>query len=79
MVRPKLFFLSLLFAVSLITLTFAQAQDATQLQIEAKALLDAKDYPGALAKFQTILSQYPESNLIPESLFYTGKCYILNP
>lgn len=74
MVKQKSVAIGLFFAIALITLTFAQTQDAAQLQSEAKSLLDAKDYTGALAKFQTLVTQYPASSAVPESLYYLGKC-----
>ena len=72
--QTKIIFISMLFVFTAIV-TLAQQQDLNQLQAEAKALLDAKEYASALAKFQIIVTQNPESSAVPESLYYLGKCY----
>lgn len=74
MIKEPFIVLGLLLSILLITLPFVQAQDASRLQVEAKELFDAKDYTGALAKFQTIVTQYPTSSMVPESLYYIGNC-----
>jgi TolA-binding protein len=60
---------------SFAAITPEQQTQITRLQTEAKALFDAKDYSGALTKFQTRVNQYPTSSAVPESLYYIGNCH----
>lgn len=41
---------------------------------EAKDLFKNKDYPGALDKFRTFLTEFPESKYAASAQFYVGEC-----